>query len=110
MYPLDERDLDDLARGSPAPLKLNLAIAFLTVFVSATTTLLTVTIASVRIFTIFVVIAVCTFLAGVILVSLWAQSRRSSKNLLSEIKGRMPPQAGIQEPLSGGTASPGTEP
>jgi|GEM_PF-6250720 len=107
IYQVDERDLDDLARGSPASLELNLAIAFLSVFVTLTPTLLATTISSDRLFTLFVVIVVGTLIAGVVLALRWARSRRSSKNLLSKIKARMPPEAGIQEPLSGGTESPG---
>lgn len=109
LYPVDERDLDALARASAASLELNLAIFFLSVSVSLMTTLLTTSIASDRLFTLFVVIVVATFIAGVVLLLLWVRGmrgRRSSKDLLSEIKARMRPKGGIQEPLSGATEPP----
>jgi hypothetical protein len=106
LYSLDERELDDLARGSAAPLELNLAISFLSVFVSMGTMLLTTSITSDRLFTLFVVIVVVTFIAGVVLLLLWARGRRSSKDLLSKIKARMPPEPGVQQPLTDGTETP----
>lgn len=99
IYQVDERELDDLARGSPTSLELNLAISFLSISLSLLATLLTTTIPSNRIFTVFLVIVVGTFIAGVILALRCARSHKSSKNLLNEIKARMPPEAGIQEPL-----------
>lgn len=107
IYLVDERDLDALAKGSPTSLELNLAIAFLSVSVSLTTALLTTSIESLRLFDGFVIIVGLTFIAGFVLACRCARSHRSSKKLLNKIKARMPPKDGIQEPLSGGTESPG---
>ena len=109
IYPVDERDLDALARGSPTSLELNLAVAFLSVFATLTATLLT-TPPSGRWFYCFFIIVVATFIAGVVLVFRCVRGHRSSKKLLNEIKARMPPKAGIQEPLSVGTESPAERP
>ena len=107
IYKVDERDLDALASGSPASLELNLAIAFLSVSVSLITALVTTSIESRRLFDGFFIIVVGTAAAGVVLVSRCVRSHRSSRKLLNQIKARMPPKDGIQEPLSGGTESPG---
>ena len=109
IYPVDERELDDLARGSAAPLELNLAIAFLSVSATLSATLLTTPLSD-RLFYCFFIIVVATLIAGVVLVFRCVRGHRSSKKLLNEIKARMSPKAGIQEPLTGGTESPGASP
>ena len=105
IYPVDERDLETLATGSPTSLELNLAIAFLSVFITLTTALLTTSVQSDRLYYGFFIIVVATFVSGVVLAFRCVRSHRSSKKLLNEIKARMPPKVGIQEPLSGGTGS-----
>jgi hypothetical protein len=106
IYTIHESELDELARGSPASTELNLAIAFLSVGVSLLAALLTTPRPAIYIFTVLVVIVVATIIAGVVLIVLWARSRKSSKKLADTIKGRMPPEPGIQEPINNGTQSP----
>jgi len=108
IYQVDERELDELAKGSPTSLELNLAIALLTTFLSFLVTLLTTTLPSDRIFTIFVIIDVATFLAGFILALRCVRGYKSCKNLLNEIKDRMPPEGGIQETSRGDATRAGT--
>jgi len=92
-----------LARGSTAELQFNLAIFFLPIALSFLVTLVTTPIPSIYQFIVFAIIVVGTFIAGLVLLLQWWHSRRSSKNLLNEIKARMPPEAGIQESLPDGT-------
>lgn len=93
-----EHELDALASGSPGAILLNFALALLPIALTLFTTLLTVPIEQDRVFYTFVCLTAITFIAGVICLVLWIRDRHSAKVLMNEIKNRMPPPEGIQEP------------
>jgi hypothetical protein len=95
LYPVDESELELLAQGSPDSLYLNFAIFLLSIAISFLTTLLTVVVSD-RFFTVFVVITVLGFIAGLFLLILWFRKRRSVSDVIDKIKKRLPPE-GIQE-------------
>ncbi|MCH8054421.1 MAG: hypothetical protein IH895_10190 [Planctomycetes bacterium] len=96
-YIISENELDELARGSPASLLLNLALAFIPTRVTFLIALLTITIQSTRIFIVFVICCVVFVLAGVILLLLWWRYASSSRSMINRIRKRMPPARSAQE-------------
>jgi hypothetical protein len=109
-YTVYEHELDALARGSSGSLHLNFALPLLSLFVGFVVTLSTSKIESDRLFQSFLTVTVICAIAGVILLVLWWREHRSSRHLISEIKGRMPPPVAtpqaMPEPGSGTEVSP----
>ena len=100
LYDVEERELDELAQGSPDSLYLNFAIFLLSTALTALVALLTLpsdkaspTSAT---FIVFVVITAVGFIVGIFLLLLWLRKRRSVSDLVQRIKNRLPPE-GIQE-------------
>jgi NADH:ubiquinone oxidoreductase subunit K len=96
IYEISEIELETLAQGAANSIYLNFAIFLLTVSVSFTIALLSTNIASNRVFTVFVVIAVVGAIGGIFLLLLWFRTRKSISDLMHTIKERLPPE-GIQE-------------
>ena len=90
LYEVTEHELEFLERGSPNSTYLNFAVFFLSVGLSFLASLLTTTIDSVRVFTVFVVLTVLGFAIGTLLLVVWIRTRASISNLIRKIKGRMP--------------------
>ena len=103
--PVTESALNESARGSPASVHLTFALSFLSAALSFFVALLATDIPSIRVFTVFMVLLAATAIAAVVFFVFWFVQHRSSKNLVAEMKGRMPPAAGIQEPAEGPTAA-----
>lgn len=96
IYEISESELETLAQGPPNSIYLIFAVFLLSVSVSFIISLLTISIVSDRIFTVFVVITVVGTIVGIILLSLWFKNRKSISNLIQTIKDRLFPE-GIQE-------------
>ena len=97
VYIISENELDELARGSPASLLLNLGLAFIPTGVTFLIALLSTTIQSTRVFNVFVICCVVFILAGVVLLLLWWRYASSSRSMTDRIRKRMPPAQGAQE-------------
>jgi len=80
---------------------LTFALSFLSSALSFFVALLASDIPSIRVFTVFVVLLAATAIAALVFFIFWFVQHRSSRNLVGEIKGRMPPAPGIQEPAEG---------
>jgi hypothetical protein len=90
IYEISEAELELLARGSADSLYLNFAIFLLSVSASFIVSLMTTTIESGRVFTVFVVLAVVGAVNGGVLLALWYMSYRSVSGLVETIKRRLP--------------------
>lgn len=84
IYEVTEGELATIERGSPNSLFLNFAIFFLSVAVAFLITLLTVSITSDRLYTIFVVVCVLGFMVGVFLLFLWYRNNNDFTNTLKK--------------------------
>lgn len=92
IYEISEAELQILERGSPESLFLNFAIFLISVAASFLVALLTTEIQSVRVFNVFVIVTVIGFVAGAVLLLLWARYRRSTTTIFAQIRRRMPPE------------------
>ena len=90
IYEITDYELDQLEKGSPASIYLNFSIFLLSVGATFLIAILTTTIESNKVFNIFVIVIIISFIVGVILLVLWLIERKSSKGLISKIKGRCP--------------------
>ncbi len=90
VYEVTDYELDQLEKGSPASLFLNFSILFLTTGVAFFIALLTTSTESIKVFIIFIVVTVISFIAGVVLFILWYRDRKSIKGLITKIKDRCP--------------------
>lgn len=106
IYEISEAELDALERGSPESVYLNLGLTVLSVAISFTIALFSTRIESDRTFTVFVVVVIVGYIAGVTFGVLWWISRRSLSSTAAKIRARLPAE-GIQEgatPASESTA------
>ena len=101
IFDITEAELDALERGSPESLFLNLAVGVLSVATSFSVALTTTSIESVKTYTVFVIVTVVGYLAGLTFGLLWWQSHRSLKSVASEIRKRRAPEGIQQEALPG---------
>lgn len=97
VYAITEAELNELAHGSPSSIHLNFALFFWGVGGSLLATLLATTIQSTRVFVVFVVFFVGTFIPAVVFSAMWWLQHRSTGDLVRRIRDRMPPAPGIQE-------------
>ncbi len=96
IYPVYEHELDMLKQGSPVSLFLNFALFLLPIGLTLIFTLATTPIAADRLFQAYVLVAGLTIILGLLLLALWWRGYMGSKDLVDEIKKRMPPPASIQ--------------
>lgn len=90
LYEITDYELDSLSTGSPSSLYLNLAIFFASIAISFLVALLTATITSDRVFTVFVVIVILGFVASAVLSCVWLRNRKSISTIIKRIKKRIP--------------------
>lgn len=90
LYEITDYELETLAIGSPSSLHLNFAIFFLSLATSFLVALLTTTIPSVKMFSVFVVITAIGIAAGLVLLALWYFSHKSTKSIIRQIRDRIP--------------------
>lgn len=100
IYPVYEHELDMLKQGSPVSLFLNFALFLLPIGLTLIFTLATTTIPVDRLFQTYVLLAGLTIVSGLVLLALWWRGYKGSKDLVEEIKKRMPPPPPIQLTVS----------
>ena len=94
---ISDEDLTRLEQGSGQSLFLNFGIGLFSVAVSFLISLLTTTITSDRLFSVFVIVTIIGFLASIILLTLWWFTRRPISELTKKIRERMPPEGEAQQ-------------
>lgn len=100
IYEISEQELQLLERGSPESVYLNFAVFLLSSAVSLLSALVTMSVASLHVFTVFVVLTSIGFVGGVFLLCLWFRNRESTLAVLAQIRRRMPPD-GVPEAVQG---------
>lgn len=103
LYEITEHELNVLENGSPSSLLLNFSLVLLPTATSFLITLLTTTIQSDRMFSVFVMLVICGYISGLILLILWWRNRKSITGIVSRIRDRIP-----QEEQTEGENSPET--
>ncbi len=116
-YTVYEHELDTLAKGSTGSILLNLSFALLPFAGALLITLMTTTIASDRLYLVFLCTCIICFIAGAICLLIGWLSHVSTVALAQEIKNRMPQPRGRQEaatapilPAQTGVAPPAAPP
>jgi len=89
LYEVTEDELDNLEKGGPASLMLNLGLSLVSMGVAFLVALLTTDIKSDRTFAIFVIITAVAFVGGAILLLLWNKNRQSVSTIIKRIRARM---------------------
>ncbi len=97
LYEVTESELEILAQGAPNSTYLNFGIGLLSAASSFIIALLTTTIESLKVFTVFVVVSAVGSVLGVVFLVIWYRGSRPVADLVETIRGRLPPE-GIQEP------------
>ena len=90
IYEVEESELVILERGSLDTIFLNIAVALLSMSVSLSVALLTAEFPSDRAWTVFLVITVVGYVAGVIMLLVWWRSRVSVAACTRNIRQRLP--------------------
>ncbi len=106
LYEITDYELELLEEGSPSSTFLNFAIFFFSIGASFCTTLFTVPIASIYVFTVFVILTVVGVFASIVLFVLWRRTRSRTKDLCKKIRARVP-TAPIGEPKDTQPPPPG---
>jgi len=89
LYEVTEDELENLEKGGPASLMLNLGLSLLSIGISFLVALLSTNIQSDRTFAIFVIITVVAFVGAAILLLLWNKNRLSVSTIIKRIHARM---------------------
>jgi len=90
LYEVTDSELNELERGGPDSLFLNLAVFLLSTAVSFLVALLTTDIKSVKTYCTFTVVTAVGFVGGIILGLLWLRTKTSRALVIRNIKARMP--------------------
>jgi hypothetical protein len=90
-YAVYEHELDQLAKGSAGAPLLNLAYALIPFSAAFVIAIAGTEIPSSRVYTAFVLVALVSGLAGAICLYLGIAGSQSNRQLVAEIKRRMPP-------------------
>ncbi len=94
-YTVHEHELDIIAAGSPATLAFNFAVALISIGISL---VLTLTIASNRLFYGYLIACMNCLLAGIIMLVYWLKTRTSVSVTVARIKSRLIVPTPVQEP------------
>lgn len=97
VHQISDDELTRLSQGSGQSQFLNFGIGVLSVAISFLISLLTTTITSDRLFTVFVIVTALGFIAGIVFMLLWWCTRKPISALVKEIRQRMPPEGEAQE-------------
>ena len=96
-YVISEDELELLASGSAGSLYLNLALALLPVAFTLLITLQTATLPSTRLYLGYLVAFWLMLVQGIAFLLLWWRNHSSTRDLVREIKARMPIPQSIEE-------------
>ena len=88
LFEITDYELSVLESGSPATVYLNFSVFFLSTGLAYLISLLTGTFASIRLFTVLVVVTTVSFGIGLVLLVLWYRSRSSVLAVVKKIKDR----------------------
>lgn len=109
IFEITDYELELLEQGSPNSIFLNFAVFFISIATSFFITLLTVDISSVKLFSVFVILTVIGFFAGLLLLVLWYRTRSKIRNLIKRIKARVPLNVASDVPIQSTPISGPTE-
>src|SRR4051812_16863528 len=90
VYEVAESELDQLAQGSPSALWLNFALALLPCAAGIVVTMISSNLSDLN-FTLLTSVSLILVIAGVICLAFWLRTHEAPKDLLRQIKNRMPP-------------------
>jgi len=90
LYEITDNELKTLERGSPNSIYLNFAIFLLSVGVSFLISLLSAKMENVRVYATFLVFTIVGLIGGAILLCLWWRERGAIKEVIEDIKKRIP--------------------
>ena len=97
LYEITDYELQQLEEGSIGATYLNLAIFCISVALSFLATLLAAPNLPLRVFIVFVVVAVVGLFVGAVLLVLWRRSRRTMSKVIKRIKDRVGKEAVLQD-------------
>ncbi|MGU3422993.1 hypothetical protein [Methylobacterium sp. D54C] len=92
IYEISDTELQLIERGAPESLFLTFGIFLISIGMTILVTLLSTPIASIRLFTTFVVISTIGLVIGSILLCLWWWYRKSRSDIFKTIRERLPPE------------------
>lgn len=99
IFEISESELEILEAESPGSVYLNFAIGLLSVAISLSISLVSSTIASNKVFIVFVIVCVVSYIAGFLLLWLWYRYYKSISRVADQIRKRLPIE-GTSEPLN----------
>jgi len=98
LHQVTDSELDSLERGSPVSIYLNALIACVTFGGSLAITLQTAAISSDRVFASLVAIIVVLVIASLVLFCLWWRERETIRDIVTDIRSRLPSHGQGLEP------------
>ncbi|WP_125334742.1 hypothetical protein [Brucella anthropi] len=90
LYEITDYELELLEKGSPSSTYFNFAVFFFSVGVSFLTTLVTVDIESIYVFSVFTCFTIIGLSASTVLFVLWKNTHSSNRALCMKIRARVP--------------------
>ena len=99
LYEITDAELEMLEKGSPHSIHLNFGIALLTLGLSFLTSLLTIESQSqpTILLIVYVVLTVVGIIGGILLISLWHNTRKQITDVVKRIKERIAEPVGITD-------------
>ena len=89
IYEITKDELEILRQGSPNSIFFNFSISLYSIFICLGATLLTVSISNDRVFYVFVIILVVSFIIATITSILWVKSENIFKTTIKRIESRI---------------------
>ncbi len=90
IYEVTDNELEILEKGSPSSTYLNFAILLLSMGFSFLANVLTVDIASIKVFALFIMLMFIGIILGIILIVLWYRENDTTSEVIKKIKNRIP--------------------
>jgi hypothetical protein len=90
LYEVKENELDILENGEPTGIYLNFSIFLLSLAFSGILTLCTATFNNDLVKNSFLFVSIIGIIIGILLLILWWKGRKSVKNIIQKIRGRIP--------------------
>lgn len=95
LYEIKDNELDHFENGAPGDLQLNFAIFLFSIAFSSICSLSTATFNNKIIENIFVFVSIIGLIGGGYLILSWRKSKRTTKDLCSQIRNRIPPDPAV---------------